>query len=183
MFLHTIDEELALKLPELKDAEKVFELTDVSRKYLREWLPWVDGTTTIEDTKGFLEGTRKGFLEERSLTTLILYKGEIVGTAGFNELNRANDTAYIGYWLGEGYQGKGIMTRVVCALVDYAFTELDMNKVDIRAAEGNAKSRAIPERLGFTFEGRIRQAERLYGNYVDHMVYGILESEWNQTKA
>lgn len=70
------------------------------------------------------------------------------------------------------------MTKAAKALTDYAFQELKLNRVDIRAAEGNSKSRAIPERLGFVCEGRIRQAEWLYDRYADHIVYGMLADEW-----
>ncbi|MDQ0343269.1 RimJ/RimL family protein N-acetyltransferase [Lederbergia wuyishanensis] len=108
-----------------------------------------------------------------------MFKGNIVGVASFNSINWANKTAYIGYWLVEEYQGNGIMTKVARALTDYAFTELKLNKVEIRAAVENKKSRSIPERLGFVNEGCIRNAEWLYDHYVDHVIYGILADEWN----
>jgi ribosomal-protein-serine acetyltransferase len=180
MFVHKIDEDLSLKLIELRDGERIFELTNNSREYLREWLPWLDTTIKIEDTVEFIKMCLKGFAENKSLNTVILFKGNIVGVAGFNSINWSNNTAYIGYWLGEGYQGNGIMTRVAKALTDYAFTELKLNKVEIRAAVGNKKSRSIPERLGFVNEGCIRKAEWLYDYYVDHVIYGILADEWNK---
>lgn len=178
MFIHKINDDLALKLIELKDSNRVFELTDTSRNYLREWLPWLDTTTKLEDTIGFINMCLKGFSENRSINTVILFKGNIVGVAGFNNINWSNKTAQIGYWLGEEYQGYGIMTRVAEALTEYAFKELALNKVEIRVAVGNKKSRSIPERLGFIDEGCIRQAEWLYDHYVDHVVYGILSEEW-----
>ncbi|WP_251554241.1 GNAT family N-acetyltransferase [Neobacillus muris] len=180
MFIHKIDEEVSLKLIELQDAERVFELTDQSRNYLKNWLPWLDVTNNVEDTKNFIRGCLKGHAENKSLNTVILYHGEIVGAASFNSINWSNKTAYIGYWLGEAYQGNGIMTKVAKALTDYAFHHLHLNKVEIRAAEGNQKSRSIPERLGFVNEGRIRQAEWLYDHYVDHIVYGVLANEWGE---
>ncbi|MCM3237405.1 GNAT family N-acetyltransferase [Heyndrickxia oleronia] len=179
MFIHKINDDLALKLIELKDSNRVFELTDTSRNYLREWLPWLDTTTKLEDTIGFINMCLKGFSENRSINTVILFKGNIVGVAGFNNINWSNKTAQIGYWLGEEYQGYGIMTRVAEALTEYAFKELALNKVEIRVAVGNKKSRSIPERLGFINEGCIRQAEWLYDHYVDHVVYGILSEEWS----
>lgn len=179
MFVYKIDEEVSLKLVELKDAERVFELTDHSREYLREWLPWLDMTTSVEDTKSFIKSCLRNYAEDKSMTAFILYKGAIVGTAGYNQIDWSNKVAYIGYWLGKDYQGFGIMTKVVKALTDYAFNKLKLNRVDIRAAKENAKSRAIPERLGFGYEGQIRQAEWLYDHYVDHIVYGMLATEWN----
>ncbi len=50
--------------------------------------------------------------------------------------------------------------------------------VEVRCAEGNSKSRAIPERLGFIKEGIIRDVEWLYDHYVEDVVYGILSREW-----
>lgn len=70
------------------------------------------------------------------------------------------------------------MTRAVKALTHYAFHELNLNRVDIRAAVENKKSRSIPERLGFVNEGRLRQAEWLYDRYVDCIIYGMLAEDW-----
>lgn len=175
-----INDDLSLKLIELNDADRVFELTNKSRNYLRKWLPWLDVTQKLEDTKEFIKGCSKGFAEKRSLNLVIIFKGEIVGVTGYNSINWSNKTGYIGYWLGEEYQGNGIMTRVVKTLTDYAFDELKLNKVEIRAAVGNKKSRGIPERLNFVNEGCIRQAEWLYDHFVDHVVYGILAGEWKK---
>ena len=179
MFITKINDELSLKLIELKDAERVFKLTNKSRTYLREWLPWLDTTTKLEDTMEFIKSCLTGSAENKSLNTVILFRGEIVGVAGYNTINWANKTAYIGYWLGEEFQGNGIMTEVAKALTNYAFNELNLNKVEIRAAVLNKKSRSIPERLNFVNEGCIRQAEWLYDHYVDHVVYGMLAEEWN----
>lgn len=178
MFIQKIDDELALRLTEPQDAQRIFELTESSRPYLREWLPWLDFTQRLEDTQNFIKLERAKFLENRSLNTVILYKGEIVGVSGFNSINHANRIAYIGYWLSHEYQGKGIVTRVARALTEYALVELKLNKVEIRAAVENERSRAIPERLGYTQEGTIRDAEWLYDHFVDHVVYGMLAREW-----
>lgn len=180
MFTYRIDEELSLKLLEDKDAERVFALTDGSRAYLKEWLPWLDYTKKVEDSRDFIRMSRQNYAENKTLNTGIVYKGEIVGLAGFNELAWANKTAKIGYWLGQDYQGHGIMTRVSEALTDISFGQLGMNRTEIRVATGNLKSRGIPERLGYTEEGTLRQVEWLYDHFVDHIVYGMLASEWKK---
>ncbi|WP_053217116.1 GNAT family N-acetyltransferase [Virgibacillus senegalensis] len=181
MFTYQVDEEIQLKLMELSDAEELFELTNSSRDYLREFLRWVDGTTAAEDTKAFIQSGLQRFAENKSLTTAILFHGEIAGVIGFHEINWHNKSASIGYWLGENHQGKGIMTRSVKALASYGFDRLDLNRIEIRAAAENGKSRAIPEKLGFVKEGRIRQAEWLNDRFVDHVIYGMLASEWPYT--
>lgn len=88
-----------------------------------------------------------------------------------------NRKTSIGYWLAEGFQGHGIMTQ---ALVEMAFTEYKLNRVEISAAVENQKSRAIPERLGFEEEGCLHQNEWLYDHFVDHILYAVLESKWKR---
>ncbi|GAA0468785.1 GNAT family protein [Alkalibacillus silvisoli] len=180
MFTYNIDEELYLRLVDIGDRDAVYKLTDEGRGYLREWLNWVDGTQKPEDTTEFINMSKKNYADSSGLNAVIVFNEQVVGIAGYNLLDWNNYIAHIGYWLGEGYQGNGIMTRVSKALTDYAFDHLNMNKVEIRAAKGNVKSRAIPERLGYIEEGVIRSAERLYGDYVDHVVYGMLAWEWNK---
>lgn len=178
MFIREIDENIVIKLLEMQDAEELFQLTDSSREHLREWLGWVDTTVTVDDSLAFIEHTLRVYEAKKGLTTGIFYQGVLVGIAGFNNFDWANKVGYIGYWLSERFQGHGIMTYVAQALTDYAFQDLRLNRVEIRAAYENRKSRAIPERLGFIKEGQIRQAEWLYDHYVDHIVYGMLANEW-----
>lgn len=180
LFTYDIDNDIRLKLPELMDAERIFTLTDRSRETLREWLGWVDHTKTIEDSKNFIRICRSGFLANNSITTFIVYNDKIVGTVGFNELDWLNEIGHIGYWLDSDYEGKGIMTRAVKGLTHYGFNELQLNRIEIRAATENKKSRSIPERLGFMKEGTIRQGEKIQDRYVDHVIYGMLKNDWKQ---
>ncbi|WP_088102088.1 GNAT family N-acetyltransferase [Halalkalibacter urbisdiaboli] len=182
MFVHTINEDLALKLIGIDDAEQIFNLTIQNRDHLREWLPWIDQSNHLDDTTTYIKSCLTGFAKNDSLQTVIIYKNQYVGVAGFNQLNWGNKTGHIGYWLGNDFQGKGIMTTVVQALTDYGFNNLMLNKVEIRAAEANRKSRSIPERLGFKHEGTIRSAQWLYDHYVDMVIYGMLKNEWNKAK-
>lgn len=167
----TINQDLALRMITPEDAEKVFALTDASREYLKEWLPWLDFTRELADTKAYIEGCIKGHKANSSLSLVILFNNEIVGIAGFNTINPSNKIGTIGYWLSEGAQGHGIMTKTVKALLQYAFETLKLHKVEIRVAEANHKSRAIPERLGFIQEGTIRAAEWLYDHYVSRYLW------------
>ncbi len=89
----------------------------------------------------------------------------------------ANRSTALSYWLDEAHQGKGIMTACCRAFVSHAFTTWKMNRITIQCATKNTRSRAIPERLGFKLEGIIREAEWLYDHYVDHMLYGLLRSD------
>ncbi|MFA9455947.1 GNAT family N-acetyltransferase [Halalkalibacter sp. AB-rgal2] len=178
MFTKKIDDSLMIKQIEYTDAHQLFYVTEQSRSHLRKWLPWVDDTTTVEHTKNFIHSCEQLANESKGLNTVILYDDQIVGNAGFNQIDHINKITTIGYWLAENVQGKGIMTRVVQALTAYTFEELQFNKVEIRVAKENKKSRRIPERLGFLHEGCIRNSQYLHHTYMDIIIYGLLKDEW-----
>ena len=71
-----------------------------------------------------------------------------------------------------------MMTRAVRAVVEHAVSVWKLNRIEIRAAVGNVRSRAIPQRLGFHEEGTLREAERVGDAYLDIVVYSMLGSEW-----
>jgi RimJ/RimL family protein N-acetyltransferase len=81
-------------------------------------------------------------------------------------------------WLSADEQGRGTMTEAVRALVDHAFGPWNLHRVEIGAAVGNARSRAIPERLGFRPEGVRRRAERVGDRFLDLVVYAMLAADW-----
>jgi ribosomal-protein-serine acetyltransferase len=182
MFFYKIDENISLRLLNVGDSEELFHLTINSKDYLKEWLGWLDYTNKVEDTTEFIQATLKGVMETGGYpkSAAILYQGRIAGTIGFNEINKLHKIGVMGYWLGKEFQGNGIMTKACKGFIDYGFNELNLNRIEIRVAEENRKSRAIPERLGFTEEGKIRQAEWLYDHYVNHIIYGLLADEWSK---
>ena len=169
-----IEENLLLTPISERFASELFTLTDNNREYLKEWLPWLDHTTKREDTVQFIRGT----LHNPGVNYHILYESRVVGMVGQNTYSQANKFASLGYWLSKDHMGKGIMTKAVKALIQFSFDEMGVETVEIQAAVENKASRAIPERLGFTNEGILRQREWLYDHFVDHVCYSLLKSEW-----
>ncbi|MDY0404150.1 GNAT family protein [Virgibacillus sp. 179-BFC.A HS] len=178
MFYYEVDEDITLRLLNFDDTDELFGLIDTSRDHLRQWMPWLDTTKEPEDSKQFIDSAYQSYANRQSLIAGIFYRGRLAGMVSFNSLDWANRIGSVGYWIAQNYQGKGIMTRSVRGLVDYGFHVLGLNRIDIRAAYGNKKSRAIAERLGFRQEGQLRQVEWLYDHYVDHVVYGMLAQDW-----
>jgi len=180
MLIKRLNDETELRLLEVRHSESLFILTDESRTYLREWLPWVDFTKTISDSKQFIEGTLQQFSSNNGFQAGIWYKGKLAGVVGLHKINWANRSTSIGYWLGEGFQGKGLMTNAVKAVIEYCFSELKLNRIEIRVATENDKSIAIPKRLGFQEEGCLRDAEWLYNKFVDHYVFGLTKEDYDK---
>lgn len=180
MFTKAIDQDITIRLLRESDAEELFDLVDTNREYLRNWLPWVDTTQTPDDSKQVIADFRTSWAEQTGAFIGIWYQSKLVGATGFNHISLDHRQAQIGYWLDEKSQNKGTMTKVCHALIDYAFEELALQRIEIRTATHNDRSQAIPKRLGFTHEGTLRQAERLYDKFVDLEVYSILSSEWQK---
>lgn len=180
LLTYKIDEDISLRTFREDDAEEFFHLTISSKAYLKDWLGWLDNIKTVEDSTRTIQRRLNKLVENGGYTTsfAIIYKGKIAGTIGFNELDKTNRIGGIGYWLGQNYQDKGIMTKAFKRMIDYGFKELRLNRIEVSVAVNNDKSRALPERFGFTKEGVIRQAEWLYEHYVDHVLYSLLSIEW-----
>lgn len=183
MFTHTLGENTELRLLEERHAEELTDLTDRNREHLRAWMPWLDSNRTVQDRRDFIRGALKQFAENNGFQAGIWHEGRLAGVVGHHGIDRANRSTSLGYWLGEEFEGRGIVTAACRALVDHAFEELDLNRVVIACATGNRKSRAIPERLGFRHEGIYRQAEWLYDHFVDHAIYAILADEWQTGRS
>jgi ribosomal-protein-serine acetyltransferase len=118
------------------------------------------------------------FADHQGFQAAILRRGRIVGDMGFHAPDWDHRCTEIGYWIAESEQGRGVVTRGVEGLTEHAFSVWNMNRVELRAGVDNTSSRRVAERLGFTLEGVLRQAERVGDRYVDLAVYAMLAAEW-----
>ena len=114
------------------DAQALFEAIAESRDHLRPWMPFADAHQAIEETRDW-----------------IIHKVA-------DWLLREVRSFEIGYWLRASAEGHGYMTEAVHLLTDYAFTSLAAQRLEIRCDERNTRSAAIPRRLGFIQEARLR---------------------------
>ena len=179
MLRHELPGGYALQLLEESDADEVVAVINANRDDLAPWMPWAQHERSAEDELPFIRSTRKQIADNNGLQTAIVDPaGAIVGMVGFHAVDWRNRKTSIGYWLARDEQGRGTMTAAVRALVDHAFGPWRLNRVTIQAAVDNARSRAVPERLGFREEGVLRAAERIGDRRIDHVVYSILAEDW-----
>ena len=106
------------------------------------------------------------------------YERQLVGVISYNYVDQGRQQTEIGYWLDQDFQGHGLMTAACRVMVDYGFSYLHLARIEIRCAVANAKSRAIPERLGFDIEGLAPQLDWLSDHYIDTVVYSMSATNW-----
>ena len=166
-----INEDSHIELINQNHTEELFLLVDKNREYLREWLPWLDFNKQVSDTKKFVQDSIENFQGNKSFQSVIIYKNQIVGCIGLHDIDWEEESSKIGYWIAKDFQGKGLTSKATQIVLNYSFNELKLKNIQIRCAVENKKSRAIPEKLGFSFLEIKEQSEWLYDHFVDHAIY------------
>ena len=157
------------------DLGALWAAIEPERERLGRWLHWANLLSSIEDQRRWLEGATAP--EATDEHNVIVVDDRIAGNVGLmpNDLEGDHE---VGYWLTSAFEGKGLMTRAVREVVSHAFAEHAAHRVTIAAAVSNGRSRAVPERLGFTLDGVMREATRTDEGFSDLAVYGMLDREW-----
>ena len=140
------------------DAQALFEAVGESREHLRPWLPFADAHQTVEESRDWIVHQMAKWLLRENLTMALCDKEShrYLGGIGLHPHNWDIGKFEIGYWLRASAAEYGYMTEAAKLLTDYAFTHLSATRVQIRCDENNIRSAAIPRRLGFVQEARLR---------------------------
>lgn len=159
------------------DGPALFECVGEAREHLRPWLPWVDFHRTPEDSEGFARKAYSRWLLREDLTVGIWLResGRLLGGSGLHPRDWKVPAFEIGYWVRPSEEGKGYVTEAVRLLLRLGFEELGANRIHIQCDPKNARSAAIPKRLGFTLEGTLRNQMRGPGGELrDTLVYALV---------
>jgi RimJ/RimL family protein N-acetyltransferase len=104
--------------------------------------------------------------------------GAFIGWCGLTRWNPEFRSASLGYILDDAAWGHGYATEAVCALLQWAFDTLDLNRVQAEVDTRNAASARVLEKLGFLREGTLREDCVVDGVVSDSWVYGLIRSQW-----
>jgi ribosomal-protein-alanine N-acetyltransferase len=102
---------------------------------------------------------------------------QLIGTCGFNVWSRTHRRAEISYDLNRTYWGKGIMTKALRIICDYAFAAMDVNRIQATVAHDNIGSIRVLEKLDFSKEGSLREYGILHGQKKDFYMYSLLSKD------
>ncbi len=178
MFPCQLTRSLSVDFFNLEDAPVLYQLIDKNRAYLKEFLPWLDYCNSVENSREFINKIAIENEEKGALTLCIRKDEQIIGVICFHPFDVRTNSAGIGYWIDKDHQGQGIITQACESLIEYGFQELNLSEIKISCNVANIKSKAIPERLGFTRTELVSKKEWLYDHFVDHCCYLMSAEEW-----
>ena len=171
-------ERLVLRVRTVADAVDIFDYASRPEVSYPAGFPPVK---TLEDEIYYLEHILPERNQKENLPAGygIVVKGtdKIVGSVDFNHRHE-DDVLELGYILHPDYWGRGYVSEAARVLIDLAFKELNLHKIELSCFGYNLQSQRVAEKLGFTLEARIRDRKDAQGNRCDGLIYGLLRSEW-----
>lgn len=174
-------ERLLLRKLRMEDAGDMYEYAiDPEIASMGMWEPFHSLEDSLQDLTETLEGYAKGTL----LSWAIEYKAEqkMIGRVSLMPFSRRNLRAEIGYAMNRQYWGKGLMSEALRRLIQFAFTDLGLNRVEAAVFPDNPRSIAVLEKAGLKLEGVRRESTFRDGQFVDVNLYSLLKREWQQNR-
>lgn len=155
------------------------ELVRQDIDHLNAWLPMVATLDSAEAATAHLDAATARAAAGEVFEWHLFIDDTLCGSVRLKDVDHRDRKAGIGYFVGSRFAGRGIVTGAVRAVLAWGFGPLGLNRVELRCAAGNARSARVAERLGFVREGLLRQDECLHGAFVDHDVFGLLKTDFN----
>lgn len=105
---------------------------------------------------------------------------KIIGGIGLDKIDYKNKSAVLGYWLGKKYWGKKIMSEASKLILNHAFKELKLQRIQATVMHPNIVSMKVLEKNGFKHEGILRKKIFKNNKWMDIHIFGLLKNEWKK---
>ncbi|MBN9466138.1 MAG: GNAT family N-acetyltransferase [Proteobacteria bacterium] len=174
-----------LRPPRAADHAAWSVLRDGSRDYLQPWEPaWPDDDLT----KAAFRRRLSIYAREMELGNawpffVFIDEGRtLVGAVTLSNVRRGvAETGTLGYWIGRPFAGRGHTTAAVRGVVGFAFDRVKLHRLEAACLPTNLASRRVLEKSGFRNEGRARAYLKINGEWADHLLFGLVEDEFDRT--
>jgi RimJ/RimL family protein N-acetyltransferase len=167
---------LRLEPMDLSLAGELWEATQSSLKELRRWMRWAE-QASLESTQAFAEEAERRWNEGLSYTFAVRDADGVVGGFGLDIHAGEGRIGELGYWIRTDRASRGYATEAGQALIDFAFAELGLYRLELRAGVDNLASQRVAEKLGFRREGRLRRGCAHGRTGYDCYVFGLLATD------
>ena len=165
----------------MEDFEDWAALRETSRAFLEPWEPaWPEDDLTRGSFRRRLRRYAEEIRSDTAYSYLIFGEGErtLMGGVTVGQVRRGvAQAATLGYWMGAPFAGRGVMTLAVGLVLDHAFDELGLRRIEAACVPSNAASIRVLERNGFQREGYARRYLRIAGEWRDHLLHAVLRDD------
>ena len=169
---------VVLRPADLDDAEHFLNLAAANIDRLSHALGIWDPPPTVEGRRKLMAEDLESVRNGDRHWWMIELDGQLAGAIDIHRIQHRARWGFVGYWLGAEFTGRGIMTRGLRAVIDWAFAERDMIRIEIQSPIGNRESCAVPERLGIRREAIRRQSHIIMGRAYDMASYVAFADNW-----
>ena len=163
------------------DAQAIFDAIYESRDHLYSWLPFATPDYNLQEAQAFARRAQARWILREDMPVGIWRRedGRYLGGTGLHRIDWTVPHFELGYWLRRSEEGKGYMTEAVTLLCRMCFETLSANRVEIRCDAQNARSAAVPRRLGFVHEATLRNDTRDHtGKLRDTFIFGMTPDDY-----
>ena len=179
--LRIVTGRLLLRLPEHRDFRQWSSLRAHSAGFLMPWEPtWSTDHLTRRAFAARVRWSVRAGTEGTALPLFVIRQEDeaLVGAITLDQIRRGPaQAATIGYWVGQPFARQGYMRETIRALVDHAFTEMDLSRIEAACLPENAASRGVLERSGFKYEGVAQSYLQINGRWRNHVLYANLRMD------
>lgn len=143
------------------------------------FLPWARPQHSRQDTRRYLRGARLARARRRAFELLVeeAQSEAVLGITSLHRIDWPRRCAGVGYWIRASAWGKGFATEATRVMIEYAFHDLALHRLEAHIAAENRASLRVAEKLGFRREGIARESELVHAGYADHVQYSLLSSD------
>ncbi len=174
-------ERVVLRAPQMSDYPAWAELRATSRDFLVPWEPlWAPDELS---RASFRRRVRHYLRDMREDMGYALFVYDTRSTALVDGITLCNvrrgvtQSCTLGYWVGAAHAKRGYMTAAVRAVVPFVFDSLELHRLEAACLPTNTASMRLLKRVGFTREGLARRYLRINGDWRDHVLYALLDTD------
>lgn len=159
------------------DAPALVDAILESTSTLTPWMPWATAQFSNSDALAWIAACEKGWTDATCFEFAIVDRdsGLFVGGCGLNQINPLHAFCNLSYWVRQSWQRKGAASAAIRALTDYAWTELDLQRLEIVVAVANDASRNAARKAGAFDEGIARKRIKLGRQWVDAQMLSLVK--------
>ena len=163
-----------------RDRRAWLKIRENNKNWFKEWEATLPGESNLNPASFYqvVKNLRDEARSHRALPFVITVDGSLAGQVTVANINYGSTrSAYIGYWIGEEFAGRGYTPLAVAMAIDHCFKSLKLHRIEIAIRPENIKSLRVVEKLGLRSEGARPKFLHINGEWRDHLIFAINEDE------